>query len=164
MRKVLIGACLVGQPVRYDGKDAKVDSEIVSRWLAEGRLVAVCPELAGGMGVPRPPGEIVGIDGAAVLDGAGRVMESSGRDVTDPYVSGARSTLELARAHDIQVAVLKDGSPTCGTSYIYDGTFRHVRKYGAMGVAAALLRRHGIAVFSQDQIALADRALREAGG
>ena len=68
MEKVLVSACLLGEPVRYNGRDKRCEHDVLDRWLREGRVVAVCPEVAGGLPVPRPPAEIVnGAGGGKVL-------------------------------------------------------------------------------------------------
>ena len=151
MVRVLVSACLLGERVRYDGADARSGSAILGTWLAEGRLVPFCPEVAGGLGVPRPPAEIQG-DGGAVLDGSARITTRDGADMTDAFLRGARRALEAATAAGARVAVLKEGSPSCGSGAIHDGTFSGRRRPG-QGVTAALLARHGIRVFSDLQIA-----------
>jgi uncharacterized protein YbbK (DUF523 family) len=75
----------------------------------------------------------------------------TGADVTEAFLRGARATLALALAHDVRVAVLKDGSPSCATSYIYDGSFRGQRDAG-QGVTAALLSQAGIRLFNERQL------------
>jgi uncharacterized protein YbbK (DUF523 family) len=50
------------------------------------------------------------------------------------------------------VAILKDGSPSCGSTFVYDGTFSKTRVDGGVGITAALLRARGVAVFSEEQI------------
>jgi uncharacterized protein YbbK (DUF523 family) len=151
MIKVLVSSCLLGEPVRYHGGDAHCPSTILERWRAEGRLVPACPETAAGLPVPRPPAEIAGGDGASVLKGEAVVGDISGADVTAAFVMGARATLELAHAHGVRLAILKDGSPSCATSYVYDGTFRGQRGMG-QGVTAALLSQAGIRSFSERQL------------
>ena len=166
MQRVLVSACLLGQPVRYNGTEKKSDDGVLARWLAEGRVVAVCPEVAGGLGVPRPPAEIQGGGGGvAVLAGRARVIARTGPDVTTEFVRGAEAALAKARESGLRVAVLEEGSPSCGTSYSYDGTFSAAR-VPVPGVTTALLRAHGIAVFSEAQWAEADAALlaMERGG
>jgi uncharacterized protein YbbK (DUF523 family) len=158
--KVLISSCLLGEPVRYHGGDALCPDETVGRWRAEGRLVPLCPETAAGLPVPRPPAEIIGGDGAEVLRGKAYVGDSTGIDVTPAFLRGARAVLSAAHANGVRVAVLKDGSPSCGTTYIYDGSFRGQRDAG-QGVTAALLSEAGIRVFSDHQIAEAARYLAE---
>lgn len=151
MIKVLVSSCLLGEAVRYHGGDARLESDILERWRAEGRLVMVCPETAAGLLVPRPPAEIAGGDGAAVLKGTAIVGDNSGADLSSTFVRGARLTLEVAAANQIRVAVLKDGSPSCATTYVHDGTFRGQRAPGR-GVTAALLAQAGIRLFNEREL------------
>jgi uncharacterized protein YbbK (DUF523 family) len=160
MEKVLVSACLLGAKVRYHGGDARSEHPILRRWQEEGRLVAVCPERDGGLPTPRPPAEIVGGDGGrGVLNRIALVRTREGRDVTPAFVHGAEEALAAARAQRIRVAVLKDGSPSCGSTFTYDGTFTGAR-HSVPGVTAALLEQHGIRVFSDTQIDAADAWLR----
>lgn len=152
MAKILISACLAGESVRYDGTDLLLDDSRLAVLRQEGRLVAICPEVAGGLAVPRAPAEIVGGGGDAVIDGRARVVGRDGADVTAAFVAGAHETLRQAQTQGVVAAVLTERSPSCGTRLIYSGDFDGVRQPGR-GVAAALLRRHGIAVFNQDQVA-----------
>ena len=148
MIRVLVSACLLGEKVRYNGADAASSSRVLTDWLAEDRVVPFCPEVAGGLGVPRPPAEIRGEGGRAVLDGAARVVTQNGHDVTAAFLRGAEEALQAAVASGARVAILKEGSPSCGSGYVYDGSFSGRRKAG-LGVTAALLERHGIRVFSE---------------
>ncbi|WP_026119258.1 DUF523 domain-containing protein [Nocardiopsis ganjiahuensis] len=160
MRKVLVSACLMGRRVRYDGQAKPVGDDTVTRWREEGRLVVLCPEIAGGLPVPRPPAEIEpGADAADVLAGRARILTPEGADVTDHFVSGARSALATARAHGVEVALLKESSPSCGLHEVYDGTFGG-RKTPGEGVTAHLLREHGVAVFNENEVARAAERLR----
>ncbi|WP_087096944.1 DUF523 domain-containing protein [Nocardiopsis sp. JB363] len=153
MRKVLVSACLMGRRVRYDGRAKPVDDTTVERWRGEGRLVVHCPEIAGGLPVPRPPAEIEpGADAADVLAGRARILTPEGVDVTDHFVSGARAALATAQAHGVAVALLKQSSPSCGSRVVYDGTFAG-RKVPGEGVTAHLLREHGIPVLDEEQVA-----------
>ncbi|WP_017604427.1 DUF523 domain-containing protein [Nocardiopsis alkaliphila] len=160
MRKVLVSACLMGRRVRFDGRAKPVDDTTVERWRHEGRMVVHCPEVAGGLPVPRPPAEIEpGADASDVLAGRARVLTPEGADVTDHFVSGARAALATAQAHGATVALLKQSSPSCGPHEVYDGTFTG-RKVVGEGITAHLLRAHGITVLDEDQVAEADRCLR----
>lgn len=151
MQYVLVSSCLLGNPVRYDGRGVSHDNAVLARWRQEGRVVSVCPEVAGGMPIPRPPAEIEpGADAAAVLAGRARVVAVSGENVTTPFVHGAREALAAASRHAIRVAVLKEGSPSCGSGYVYDGHFAG-RKLPGAGVTAELLGRAGVRVFSERQ-------------
>jgi uncharacterized protein YbbK (DUF523 family) len=162
--KVLVSACLLGERVRYNGADARCPSDVLDRWVREGRVVPFCPEVSGGLPVPRPAAEIVSGDGRDVLAAAARVRDAAGRDLTGVFLHGARGALEAARAQGARVAVLKDGSPSCGTATIHDGTFSGRRRSGP-GVTAALLAEAGLRVFSERELAEADACLRalEAG-
>jgi len=158
--RVLVSACLLGERVRYHGGDARLASSILDRWADEGRLVPFCPEVAGGLEVPRPPAEVVGGDGVAVLAGEARVVTAGGVDLTDRFVSGADLALRSARDRGVRLAVLVEGSPSCGSRWIHDGTFSGPRQAGA-GVTSARLEEHGIRVFGEDRLAAATAYLRE---
>ena len=143
---VLISACLIDVHCRFDGASkhfAQFDAA-----LKAGRLLPLCPEVAGGLGVPREPAHIIGGDGAAVLDGTATVRTSSGRDVTQEFVRGAQAVLTLARANQVKLAVLKQRSPSCGT-----GQLRSIEgdRFAGFGITAELLRRNGIEVISEDE-------------
>ncbi|MFW2383001.1 MAG: DUF523 domain-containing protein, partial [Acidimicrobiales bacterium] len=148
MHKVLVSGCLNGRPIRFNSTNVSVQSEIWDRWESEGRLVAFCPELAAGFPVPRAPAEIVGSVAAVVLSGQGTVQEDNGTDVTAQFVHGAKLAAQHARAEGCVIAVLTDGSPSCGTTYTYDGTFTGGTVEG-MGVTAQLLHDHGLRVFPE---------------
>jgi len=155
--KVLVSACLLGQPVRYDGRSSG-HPDLLQLWQQQGRVVPLCPEVAGGLPTPRPPAEIPGGQGGAVLDGEARVVTVQGEDVSAEFLAGARLALELVRRHGIRVAVLKSGSPSCGNRQVYDGTFSGSKVDGE-GVTSALLRREGVQVFSELELEEAARAL-----
>jgi uncharacterized protein YbbK (DUF523 family) len=142
MEKILVSACLLGEPVRYNGGAATSDDPSLQRWIAEGRVVSFCPEVAGGLGTPRPRAERIGL----------RVLTEIGDDVTRAFVRGAELAREMAREHAIRIAVLKDGSPSCGSSTIHDGSFTGRRVSGA-GITTDALRADGVVVFSERQIA-----------
>ena len=151
MIRVLVSACLLGEKVRYNGAAALSSSAWLTEWLAEGRIVPFCPEVAGGFGVPRPAAEIDGHAGAAVLDGQARVLTQAGADVTDGFLRGAHLALDAARAQNVCLAVLKDGSPSCASELIHDGSFSG-RRHAGRGVTTALLERNGIRVFSEQRV------------
>ncbi|MCT9930915.1 DUF523 domain-containing protein [Planotetraspora sp. A-T 1434] len=152
MERILVSACLLGSRVRYDGGAKTSDDELLAAWRAEGRLVPFCPEVEGGLPVPRPPAEIEGgVGGAAVLTGAARILTPDGEDVTNAFLSGAQRALAVAQSFGVRLAILKEGSPSCGSLRIYDGTFRG-RLTPGRGVTAALLELNGIRVFGEDRI------------
>ncbi len=114
------------------------------------------------MSIPRKPAEIVSGTGDAVLEGEAAVIEKEGDDVTAAFIEGARIALDLCQRFDIDLAVLAESSPSCGTISIYDGSFSGETIPGR-GVTAALLSRHGVRVFSQHQIVEANDAILAAG-
>jgi len=152
MEKILVSACLLGAKVRYHGGDAASDHPILRRWCDEGRLVVVCPERDGGLPTPRPPAEIVGPGaGAGVIARLAVVRTSTTIDVTEAFRRGAEIALDAVTQHRIRIAVLKDGSPSCGRSFVYDGSFSGARVDG-LGVTTALLESHGVRVFDERSI------------
>lgn len=157
--KILISSCLLGKPVRYDGKSVPLEHSLIETWKSEGRLIPVCPEVLGGLPVPRPSAEIMGAStGDDVLAGKAEIKTVSGNDVTSYFLSGAKSALESAKSWNIKIAILKENSPSCGSSFVYDGTFSRNKIQGS-GATTALLRQHGIQVFSENEIELAQAAL-----
>lgn len=151
--KILVSACLLGYDVRYDRGDNTCRDPRFQRWEREGRFVVVCPEVAGGLPTPRPPAEIRG----------DRVVNVRGVDVTEPFRRGAEMALALAKQHGVAFALLKERSPSCGSSWIYDGTFTGTKIPGE-GVTAALLRQNGIPVFSEEQLDEAEAYLARLEG
>ncbi|MEN8239809.1 MAG: DUF523 domain-containing protein [Actinomycetota bacterium] len=159
--KVLVSGCINGEPIRYNQTNVEVVSPIWDRWVAEGRVVHFCGELAAGMPIPRPPAEILGGDGLTVFAGGALVIEDDGSDVTDLFMTGAALTVAHALKEGCVAAVLTDGSPSCGSTYIYNGGFDGGTAPGT-GVVAQALIDAGIAVFPEDQLEQADAFLRRA--
>jgi uncharacterized protein YbbK (DUF523 family) len=139
----ICSACLTGSKCRYDG-EAREDAAIKKRFDA-GEFKAVCPERFAKLPIPRCPSEIVGGDGADVLDGRAHVRAQDGSDRTAEFIEGAQKTLEAAKRCGAKRAYLKAKSPSCGCGRIYDGAFSGTLR-GGDGVTAALLKRHGIEV------------------
>ena len=138
MKHVLVSACLLGMPCRYDGRSKPAALTELSRAAA---LVPFCPEIYGGLPTPRPSAE---------RDGE-RVKTKNGADVTEAFHRGAALAVELAKALDCRCALLKDKSPSCGRGRIYDGTFTGTLTPGD-GVTAQLLLENGIAVYGESEI------------
>ncbi|WP_020590459.1 DUF523 domain-containing protein [Kiloniella laminariae] len=139
--RILVSACLLGQAVRYDGRYASRGHKQLLEWQAVGRVVTLCPEMAAGLPVPRPPAEIH----------QGQVLSDQGENLTDTFDRGAEIALQLCQNKKITLAILKENSPSCGSSFIYDGQFSGTKVRGA-GKVTELLRNHGITVFSEEQI------------
>lgn len=157
---VLVSACLLGETVRHDGGHKQSHHPVLTRWLQEGRVLPLCPELAGGLPVPRAAAEIEpGASGAQVLAGTARVHDITGKDVTAAFVRGAEQARQRVQAQAVCVAVLKAGSPSCGSREVHDGRFQG-RRVPGQGVTAALLQQLGVQVFDETQLDDADEALR----
>ncbi len=158
MRRILVSACLLGEPVRFDGGARTLAHPALARWASEGRLVRFCPECAAGLPTPRPAAEIApGDDADAVLDGRGAIRDRDGADRTAAFLAAARLALATAQAHGCAFALLADRSPSCGVRRVHAGRFDGTLRAG-MGVTAALLVRHGVRVFAETEIdALAAR-------
>ena len=139
--RYLISACLCGHNCRYDG--GSFDYPALRRLVDEGIALPFCPECAGGLPMPRTPCEIV-----CAPDGARAVISRTGTDCTAEYRRGAEQALALCREHRLVGAILKDGSPSCGATRIYDGTHTG-RCIAGQGVTAALLAENGIALYTE---------------
>jgi uncharacterized protein YbbK (DUF523 family) len=142
----LCSACLLGLACRYDAAEKRAPK--VASALAGLQVVPVCPEVAGGLGVPRPKVELKGGDGSAVLDGRARAEDETGRDVSAQFALGAALALEAARRYGASVAVLKEGSPSCGVHRVcVDGTIAP-----GQGIAASALSRAGLILVSDEDL------------
>lgn len=136
---ILISACLLGIPCRYDGMEKEYDGirELMNRHV----LIPVCPEQCGGLPTPRIPAERVG----------DRVLNREGADVTDCFRKGAEQALRLAELYGCEYAILKERSPSCGLGQIYDGSFSGTLAAGN-GMTAELLKKHGIKVIGESRV------------
>lgn len=151
MKKILVSECLYGgRIVRYDAGDVTETNPVFLKWKEEGRLVPICPEVFGGLPTPRPDSQRVD----------GKVMAQTGQDVTVEYTRGAEEALRLAKENDVVFAVMKQDSPSCGSKYIYDGTFTDTKKEG-QGLAVEYLRNAGFKVFAEEDIEEAEKYLQE---
>jgi uncharacterized protein YbbK (DUF523 family) len=140
MHKVLVSACLLGQPVRYDGQSKGIVSDWLQALGAEGRALAFCPEVAGGLPTRAPCRAARRAGGHRKRAGCDGRVRSGRRPCAGPL---------SAAGHSLRPA--EGGSPSCGSGRIYNGRFEGVSLAGE-GKTTALLRRHGIAVFSEDQL------------
>ena len=143
MKKMLVSKCLYGgEIVRYDAGDTTEKDPRFLKWKAEGRLVPVCPEVFGGLPTPRPDSQRID---------AVHVQAQTGQDVTEEYTKGAREALRLAKAEDVAFCIMKQDSPSCGSKYIYDGTFTDTKVPG-QGLAVEYLRNAGFKVFAEEDM------------
>jgi uncharacterized protein YbbK (DUF523 family) len=152
MERILVSACLIGWPVRFDGAAKTLHHPLLAEWAAEGRLVPLCPETAGGLAVPRPAAEIeAGAEAVTVLAGEARIVDADGGDHTVAFCEGARIAVATARVRGCRFALLTEGSPSCGVELVADGTFSGRRRAGE-GVTAAALRAAGVEVYTAADI------------
>ncbi len=151
---ILISACLLGEKVRYDAKDLLLEDEIISQWVKRGALISICPEIAGGLKTPRPPAEIQHLPDKSI-----KVISISNQDVTESFLIGAKLALNTCQQQNIQMAILTEGSPSCGSSLINDGHFSK-NKISGEGITTRLLRQNGIKVFNQHQLSQANEYYR----
>ncbi len=140
----LISACLCGVCCRYDG--GCFDYPALRQLVKDGRAIPFCPECAGGLPTPRVPCEITHNP-----DGEQKIISSNGTDCTAAYRSGAKRALEICKANNLNIAILKDGSPSCGVTRIYDGTHTGTRIPG-QGITAALLAQNGITLYTEESL------------
>ena len=139
MEKILISACLVGDKVRYDGKSQY--HPLIKDLLQKYELVPFCPEVEGGLKTPRLKSEIK----------KDKVFNEEGKDVTNFFNRGAELALNICKYLNIKIAILKEGSPSCGVNEIHSGNFDNRMKKGK-GVTTLLLEQNGIKVYSEADI------------
>ncbi len=136
---ILVSACLLGRPCRYDGTARGLDG--LGELLRDHTVVPICPESMGGLTIPRPPAE----------QKDGRVVSRDGTDVTEAFRRGAQQACRRAQESGATLALLKARSPSCGSTQIYDGTFTG-RLIPGEGIAARGLREMGVEVFDETQL------------
>jgi len=145
---IIISACLIGLNTKYNGGNNI--KKVFVDFVKHRKAIPFCPEQAGGLPTPRYPAEIVGGNGYDVLDGKAKVINEKGLDVTKEFIKGAEETLKLAKLLHAAEVILKSKSPSCGSSLIYDGSFKG-RLIPGPGVTTALLMRNGIRVINSDE-------------
>jgi uncharacterized protein YbbK (DUF523 family) len=146
---ILVSACLLGINCKYDGDNN--NHERVKEYLKDKQFILVCPEQLGGLSTPRVPCEIVNGTGIEVLNNKCTVKNKQGLDITESFLKGAYETLKIAKLYGCNKAILKEGSPSCGSNKIYDGTFLG-NKINGMGVTASLLKKEGIDIISEKEL------------
>jgi len=139
--KLLISACLMGQNVKYNGKNNLID---LSSLQEKYTLIPFCPEVEGGLPTPRPPSEIISFNPL-------KIININGVDVTHNFILGATKCVELAKKLNIKQALLKSNSPSCSSSMVYDGSFSGKLTKGK-GVSTLFLEKEGIEIFDENSI------------
>lgn len=136
--KILVSACLLGEKCKYDGESNF--NETVAAFCRGKEVIAVCPEISSGMGSPRVPAEIVN----------GKVTDRNGKDVDEIYRGGVEKVMEEIKGEEIELAVLKARSPTCGVREIYDGTFTGTKSRAPVFCRSAYGK--GISVMDEEEL------------
>ena len=144
---LIISSCLLGNNTKYNGKNNESDKKRRKKGNRGKKeffdFIVICPEVEGGLSIPRDPAEIIG----------NKVITNNGKDVTKNYNNGAKHALDKALKYKAKYALLKAKSPSCGKDYIYDGTFSGNLIKGD-GVTVSILKKNGIKVFTENEIEL----------
>ena len=139
--KIMVSACLLGEDCKYDGGNNR--NEALLEILAGHDIIPVCPEVAGGLPVPRVPAEIVN----------GRAVNRNGEDVDDAFRKGAEKALEIAEREKPDLIILQSRSPSCGVNEIYDGSFTG-KKIPGHGIFADMAISAGYKVIDVEDLHL----------
>ncbi|NEW59788.1 DUF523 domain-containing protein [Sulfurovum sp. bin170] len=139
MEKLLISSCLMGENVKYNGKNNLID---LAQLREQYELIPFCPEVAGGLPTPRLPSEIVSFTPL-------KLINNKGKDVTHNFIIGAKKTVNLVKKEGITKALLKANSPSCSSAFVYDGSFERQLVKGK-GITTLFLREIGVEVFDEN--------------
>jgi len=139
MEKIIISSCLLGNNCKYNGLNNY--NSLVEELKKYYELIPICPEVFGGLNIPRDPSEIKG----------DKVISINNKDVTKEFYLGANIALDIAKKNNIKIAILKEGSPSCGNNYIYDGTFTKTKINGS-GITARLFKDNNIKIYTENEI------------
>jgi uncharacterized protein YbbK (DUF523 family) len=139
MVKILVSRCFLGERCKWNGRNNEnIEVQNLSTYV---QFIPICPEVDSGMPTPRIPSEISG----------DKVFNEVGLDVTSFYQKGAQMALKIAKENDVKYALLKNGSPSCGSTLIYNGKFERTKIEGK-GITTRLLEASGIKVYNEDNI------------
>lgn len=139
MINILVSACLLGENCKWNGRNNS--RENIIKLKEKYNLIPFCAEVLGGLPTPRIPSEIRG----------NKVFNQVELEVTQFFTRGAQRALEVAISNNCKYAILKDHSPSCGVTKVYDGTFSRNLIEG-QGITARLLQRNKIKVFSDENV------------
>ena len=144
----IISACLCGVNCKYNGLNNY--NEKCNELFISGKAILVCPEQLGGLSTPRVPSELQD-NTLNIIKNNGKILNKDGEDVTENFLKGAREVTTIAKKLNIKKAILKEGSPSCGVNYIYDGTFTG-NKIKGNGITTELLKALDIEVISEEAL------------
>lgn len=142
---ILVSACLLGINCKYNNSNN--ENKKVKEYLQDKEFIIACPEQLGGLSTPRDPSEIIKDNKIKEY----KVISNKGTDVTEKFIKGANETLKIAQLYNCNEAIMKDGSPSCGSKYIYDGSFVG-KKIPGEGITSSLLRKNNIKVISEKEL------------
>lgn len=134
---VLVSACLLGENCKYNGGNNY--NQAVIDFVADKDVIPVCPEVAGGLSVPRNPVEL----------SDGQVFDAKGQNYNKEFQAGIDRTLASMAGRDIDLAILQSRSPSCGVNQIYDGSFTG-KKIAGSGLFAQKLKELGYEVLDAE--------------
>ncbi len=141
-KKVLISSCLLGKNVKYNGKNNLIEQNyFIEKLKSSNLLIPVCPEVDGGLPIPRVPVEIL----------KERALNKNGEDKTREFKKGAKIALENISQNDIKMAIMKSKSPSCGRDWIYDGSFTKTLIQGD-GITIKFLKQQQIQIFTEEEL------------
>ncbi|MEG1311006.1 MAG: DUF523 domain-containing protein [Romboutsia sp.] len=143
---IAVSACLFGINCKYTGNNN--ENDIVIKYLKGKQYILICPEQLGGLSTPRNPAEIINGNGYNVLNDESKILDNKGIDVTYKFINGANESLKILNMYGCKKAILKEGSPSCGSNFIYDGSFLG-KKIDGLGTTTALFRNNKIEVISE---------------
>lgn len=146
---IAVSACLLGINCKYNGNNN--ENEKVVNYLKDKEFILICPEQLGGLSTPRNPAEIINGDGYSVINNESKIVDKNNKDISIEFIKGANESLKIAKMYECREAILKEGSPSCGSNFIYDGSFSG-KKISGIGVTAALFRKNGIKVISDTKL------------
>ena len=137
--KIMVSACLMGENCKYNGGNNL--SQKVWDYVKGHKVISVCPEVMGGLPIPRIPAEIV----------EGVVTTKDGRNVDTEFRTGAEEALKIAIENQVDLVILQSRSPSCGSKQIYDGSFSGKRIDG-QGVFAKMLVEKGFKILDVEDL------------
>jgi uncharacterized protein YbbK (DUF523 family) len=138
---IIVSACLLGENCRYDGKNCF--NQEIYEFVKNKKVVKVCPEVFSGFGTPRTPIEIIKYVNNI------KVISKDGKDVTKRIINGCKECFDSLKGENIEYAILKSKSPTCGFGKVYDGSFNG-RIINGNGVFAEMLKQNGIKIYNEN--------------
>jgi len=137
--KVAVSACLLGENCKYNVGN-NYNKKLVN-FVESYEVIAMCPEVLGGLAIPRPPAEIVN----------GLVRQKNGISVDNEFKKGAQKALNIIKKNKIGLVILQSRSPSCGVNNVYDGSFTGKLIEGK-GVFARILEENNIEVIDVEDL------------